>query len=346
MSTQPEHDPLNPHDLIPPAQDFPSIEGSAFTPSLNEAEETEAVRDEFQPVQLFPEEVFSLDPEPLLFQSWSHPEIVPPTRIPHLGHLAVLAAILLVSTVGSWPIAMAALHFHLFGVSSLQQANSDIHYTLGTQAVLYLLTFGGCLLIFPLFWHKSFLAGLQWNGATALRLRGRLMAAAGACFVLAIIDQLVLPGPSNTPIDKLFQTPLSAWLLFAFGVTFAPFFEELLFRGFLLPALCTAWDWATEQATGEPARPLAANGHPQWSLTAMAVASLLTSIPFALMHAEQTGYSWGPFLLLVCVSLVLCWARLSTRSLAASVMVHASYNLLLFSLMLLGTGGFQHLDKM
>jgi hypothetical protein len=34
------------------------------------------------------------------------------------------------------------------------------------------------------------------------------------------------------------------------------------------------------------------------------------------------------------------------RSLAASVLVHASYNFLLFSLMLLGTSGFQHLDKM
>ena len=78
----------------------------------------------------------------------------------------------------------------------------------------------------------------------------------------------------------------------------------------------------------------------------MAVGSLLTSIPFALMHAEQTGYALGPFLLLVCVSLVLSWARLSTRSLAASVLVHSSYNFLLFSLMLLGTGGFKHLDKM
>jgi hypothetical protein len=64
------------------------------------------------------------------------------------------------------------------------------------------------------------------------------------------------------------------------------------------------------------------------------------------MHAEQTGYSLGPFLLLICVSLVLCWIRLSTRSLASSVLVHACYNLLLFSLMMLGTGGFRHLDKM
>jgi len=51
-------------------------------------------------------------------------------------------------------------------------------------------------------------------------------------------------------------------------------------------------------------------------------------------------------LLLVCVSLVLCWVRLGIRSLAASVMVHATYNLLLFSMMALGTGGFRHLDKM
>ena len=78
----------------------------------------------------------------------------------------------------------------------------------------------------------------------------------------------------------------------------------------------------------------------------MIVGSLITSIPFALMHGAQTAWSLGPFLLLVFVSLVLCWVRLSTRSLAASTIVHASYNFMLFSFMLLGTGGFKHLDKM
>ncbi len=78
----------------------------------------------------------------------------------------------------------------------------------------------------------------------------------------------------------------------------------------------------------------------------MVIGSILTSIPFAGMHAEQTGYSFGPFLLLVGVSLVLCAVRLFTRSLASSVMVHACYNLLLFSLMMVATGGFRHLDKM
>ena len=81
-------------------------------------------------------------------------------------------------------------------------------------------------------------------------------------------------------------------------------------------------------------------------MAAMIVASVFTSLPFAAMHAAQTGYSLGPFLLLIGVSLVLCAARLYTRSLAASVLIHACYNFLLFALMLFGTGGFRHLENM
>ena len=78
----------------------------------------------------------------------------------------------------------------------------------------------------------------------------------------------------------------------------------------------------------------------------MVVGSVLTSVPFALMHGAQTSWSLGPFVLLIFVSLVLCSVRLYTRSLAASTLVHACYNFMLFSFMLLGTGGFKHLDKM
>jgi membrane protease YdiL (CAAX protease family) len=155
-----------------------------------------------------------------------------------------------------------------------------------------------------------------------------------------------MPGPEHAPIEDIFTSPGAAWLMFAFGVTFAPFFEEMFFRGFLLPSLATAWDWAIEQSTGKPARPLDANGHPQWSIFAMIVASIATSLPFALIHREQQGNAIGPFLLLIAISLILCAVRLKTRSLAASTFVHACYNFLLFFSMMIGSGGFRHMDKM
>jgi membrane protease YdiL (CAAX protease family) len=281
-----------------------------------------------------------------LFPTWTRPEIIPQPRIPHLGHVALLALLVFVGLMGSGILTQVALHFHLFGISTVKQALTDIHYTLGSMAALYLISLGGGMLLYPLLWHKSLFAGLQWRASTALRLRSRLFTAAFVCFLLAFIDGWLLPGPANTPIDKLFRTPAAAWMMFVFGVTFAPFFEEIVFRGFLLPALCTAFDWTGEKIGKRPAPPLDQNGHPQWSIPSMVVASIVVSIPFALMHAEQTSWALGPFLLLVCVSLVLCWTRLTTRSVAASVLVHACYNFLLFTLMILGTAGFRHMDKM
>ncbi len=267
-------------------------------------------------------------------------------RIPNFGHLGILALIALIGLFGAGLTARIALHFRLFGVSTLAQATTEIHYTLGSEGIFYILTFIGCLIIFPMFWHKSFFAGLHWRGATALRLRSRLFGAAVLCFVLAMFNSILIPGPSDAPIDRIFRMPGAAWMLFAFGVTLAPFFEEIAFRGFLLPALCTAFDWMAERAHNMPPHPLDENGHPQWSLPAMSVASIITSSLFALIHADQTAYSVGPFVLLICVSLVLCWVRIATRSLAAAVFVHASYNFLLFSLMFFGTSGFRHLERM
>jgi membrane protease YdiL (CAAX protease family) len=243
-------------------------------------------------------------------------------------------------------LVLAGLHFHLFGVATLDQAKSDVHYTLGSTAALYLATFAAALFVLPLVWHKSFFAGIQWNGATALRLRWWLFGAGGLCFLLAMLDEILLPSPAKAPIDEMFRSPGAAWLMLAFGVTIAPFFEEIFFRGFLLPTLATAWDWAIEQGTGKAAPALGEHGHPQWSIFAMVAASIFTSLPFAALHADQQGHALGPFVLLFAISLLLCAVRLRTRSLASSVLVHASYNFLLFSFMFLGTGGFRHLDKM
>jgi CAAX protease family protein len=362
MSTMPEHDPLQDESATPLEPEQVSTEPTLpwrIEPDHAEPDQVELASSVPKAVSEFPQTDHSMlltDPmpqtdlrseyAPSYSGVWEEPEVKRYPRIPHFGHVFLLFALAAVGLIAAGLIARVGLHLHLFGVRTLTQATTDIHYTLGTMALLYLITFALAWMIFPLFWNRSFLAGLQWNAAALPRYRGRLFAAACVCFVLAMIDEVVLPGPTNAPIDELFKTRTAAWLLFAFGVTVAPLFEEIIFRGFLLPAFCTAYDWTTEKLTGRLAPPLGPNDAPRWSLAAMVVGSILTSIPFAAMHGEQTGYSLGPFVLLVCVSMVLCLARLGTRSLACSVFVHASYNFLLFSLMLIGTGGFRHLDKM
>jgi uncharacterized protein len=284
---------------------------------------------------------------PLLFANIFQPEPPPPpARVPHLGHVLLLVLYLVLSLFASLLFLKVAVHFHFFGATNLQAAMNDIHYALGYEVLIYFVTFAVAYFTFPLIWRKGFFTGLQWNGATALRQRWALAGTGFLCYVMAMVNIIFVPGPTNTPIEKIFKEPGAAWLLFIFGITVAPFFEELFFRGFLLPSLSTAYDWLAERFYHVPRRPLGPDGSPQWSLSAMAIASVVTSAPFALMHAEQTGNSADAVLLLACVSLVLCAVRLVTRSLAASVLVHAFYNLLIFSMMLLGTGGFQHFDKM
>jgi len=294
-----------------------------------------------------PPQVVAVSEQPAeLFQSWSQPEIFPPTRTPHLGHLAFFVAFLTFGFMCMTVTILVTVYIQFHRISNLDYLKTDIHYILGGEIVLYIVTLALSFIVFPLIWNKGFFAGIHWRGATALRLYRQMITIALGCIMLAVIDDKVMPGPTNTPIDHMFRSPGAAWLMFAFGVTFAPFFEEIAFRGFLLPALATAWDWIVERLTDRPARILDENGHPQWSIPAMVAASVATSLPFALMHAEQTGWAPGPFVLLISISLVLCAVRLKTRSLAASTMVHAYYNFILFSTALVASGGFRHLDKM
>jgi hypothetical protein len=330
MSTQPEDD-LTPQTLAPSA----GADLSACPPAP-ESSVPEAIVPVAVPVA----------PGPLLFENWEQPRLRPPARIPHLGHCLLLGAIAAFGLILAGLAVALALHFHLYGISTRAQVVLDIRYNLGSEAILYLTTLGISLVVFPILWQRSLFSGLQWNGTTAYRLRWQLLSAAFLCLLLAIVSSSLLPSPKDAPIDKIFRSPGAPWMMFAFGTTIAPFFEEFFFRGFLLPALCTAFDWIGERVRNVAPPPLDEQNHPRWSQGAMIAGALFTSIPFAAIHLAQTAYSIGTFVLLISVSLVLCTARLWARSLAASVLVHAAYNFILFSIMLLGTSGFSQLDKL
>ena len=182
--------------------------------------------------------------EPPFTVHCSHPPIFRDERIPHLGHSRYSGP--------AGPLRLDRHHDDRAARAALPYLSASpvsprplpiIRYALGSQAAQYFITFAGCLIVFPIIWRKPFFDGIHWNGETAFRRRGRLISAAVVCFFVAMINGVLMPGPANAPIDELFKAPGAAWIFFAFGVTLAPFFEEMAFRGFLLPALCTAYDW-------------------------------------------------------------------------------------------------------
>ena len=76
------------------------------------------------------------------------------------------------------------------------------------------------------------------------------------------------------------------------------------------------------------------------------LAVLVTSFAFAMVHGEQLGQAWGPLLVLFVVGLVLTITRVVTRSVTPGLLIHVGYNLMLFTVLYLGTDHFQHLERM
>jgi membrane protease YdiL (CAAX protease family) len=271
--------------------------------------------------------------------------------IPNFGHtllfllMSFFSLVLTVVVLGGFMQRLSWVRHE-----SLQQMQSDPRIAIPLEVAMYALAALLAYLIFPYIWRRPFFSAIHWN-ADAVRRRWKLLALTG--LVLSIAIQWLsnyLPMPKSLPIDKFFQNPLGVWLIAIFGVTVAPAFEELVFRGFLLPSLANAWEYLARlrYRSLSPAPfpgPSVAGGDPPWSAPAIVFATVLTSIAFALLHADQLAHAWMPLTVLFCVSIVLCLVRLRTHSLAASAFVHALYNATIFVLLFIGTSGFRHLDK-
>ena len=111
----------------------------------------------------------------------------------------------------------------------------------------------------------------------------------------------IIPMPEQpVPIEQLLEQP-GALLLFAiFGVLVAPAIEEIVFRGFLFPAI--------ERKHGG------------------IVAIIVTSALFSGLHFSQYGGHWAILLLLFYVGAVFGCVRARSGSVKATTILHAAYN--------------------
>jgi uncharacterized protein len=290
----------------------------------------------------------------------------PSARVPHIGHVFLLLAVTLLFFFLSQVVSLALAH-PATGAARVIQPKRQ----LAAQAAVYVATLGFSAVIFPVFWGRGFFAGINWNGGRALRQSFRLVPLGLAVGLAVQAISSLIPMPKSLPMDDFFRTPSDVWLVALFGTLLAPFVEEIVFRGFLLPAFAIGFDWlhiALRSVSTSIGARLAGADSPGHifpfsedadagldteignlffrSRTAVIAASVLSSVLFALLHAEQIAHAWGGLAILFCVSLVLTTIRVRSKSVACSALVHASYNLSVFITIFLATGGFQHMDRM
>ncbi len=264
----------------------------------------------------------------------------PPARVPHLGHALLFVAITGLLLLVSQLVLLRAAH----PLQNALNAGVSPRLLILAEAVTYISSLVVAWFVFPLLWRRSFARGLQLNPAAASRNLYRLVPLGIALsFTVQAVSSL-LPLPKKMPMDEFFRTPTDMWILTVFGILVAPVFEEVLFRGFLLPAFAIAYDWICLPRT-DAARVTWQSSN-ALTTPSLVFSTVLTSILFGLIHGQQTAFTWPVLVLLFCVSLVLTAVRLKLRSVAASTLVHASYNFAVFVTAFVASGGYRHLDRL
>ena len=213
-------------------------------------------------------------------------------------------------------VGLAAQRLLYPKVGILQVITYPLVSVLG-QGLAYLLIFAFMSLIVKRVPRQDFWRAIRWNWPknwSSYLLVGMLLS-----FALQGVAHF-LPIPKVLPVDQFFRTPAEAWALSLFGITLAPLFEELFFRGFLYPVLARRFGIAT--------------------------AVLVTAASFSLVHAPQLGRAWGPVLVIFLVGLALTITRAVTKSVAASLIMHIAYNATISVLLFVGTDGFRHLERL
>jgi hypothetical protein len=299
-----------------------------------------------------------------LFPRSDEPQPSRTVRIPDLAHTFLFFALaILIVFVGELATMAIGSKLPLFRHEDFAALAGDPRLMIPAQAIQYAILLASATLIFGAIWRRPFWKAIHWNASLAAKRRITLAALGLALGLGSSVASNYLPMPKEAPIlNDLMHSTTGAWLMFLFGTTGAPLVEELAFRGFLLPALLNfrrpRRASMLDSAMLEPAMLASAldpgttdqraqeNSGDPLATPRTVLCILLTSAPFALLHSLQVSSAWAPILLIGIVSVALCLVRLKTNSLAASTLVHATYNFTLFAGMLIASDGFRHLEKL
>lgn len=233
--------------------------------------------------------------EPVLFA-----EPPPPPRYPFWGYQDVLLFLLL---------ALPSLFLGLLLIQGISSVSPNLKLpkhaiALVAQFVGYFFWFGALQVLLRVRYDAPFWRSLGWvrprEGTIRSFLGGPVLAV-----TVGVVGLLLRTPKIPNPFEQFLTGPGGALLLGFAIVVLGPIAEELAFRGFLLPLLV---------------RDLGS-----------VLGVLATSVPFALLHGSQYSWQWQNIVLIGLAGSVFGAARLWTGSTLASTVMHATYNLTLYS---------------
>jgi membrane protease YdiL (CAAX protease family) len=227
---------------------------------------------------------------------------VPPERYPFWDYSDVLVFIgLAIPSMFAAELLVKAL-LSLFRLHPASRAME----LLPAQLLGYLFLFGGLVGIFRLKYDRPFWRSLAW---TRFRLPFSLVMVCGVltAFGVGMASSLIHTPENDNYMTQLLEGQGALILMTIFGVTFAPLFEELAFRGFLQPLVVR---------------------------TVGAVPGiLLSSIPFGLLHYQEYGNSWRHVLVITMAGAAFGSMRHLSGSTKSAALMHAAYNAFFFSIL-------------
>jgi membrane protease YdiL (CAAX protease family) len=211
--------------------------------------------------------------------------------------------------------------FHMSREQLQNFLSTSAPFTIGFEVTWSLLLLGFLILMIRIYHGQRFWYSIGWR---KLRKFGRpgtialLCIAGGTGLALAVaIASPFVETNAHVPMQDLFESRANVLWLMCYGILFAPFWEETLFRGFTYPVIAREW--------GVPS------------------GILVTGLLFGAMHAAQLWGGWGQIILLTFVGIVLTWVRARAGTVVASFLVHVTYNSILFGVFFVGTHGLHRL---
>jgi len=253
-------------------------------------------------------------PEPSAAPPGAQPD--PPWRLADLGLFLVFALVTLFLANAIAMGLFAVFRSSLGGDLRIEEVLTETPFVILMQVVWESLWLVFIYYTVAVKYRRPFWQAIRWQPSPPgpkTYLFGGIVLAVAAQAVFSLF-----PSQENLPIEQLFSSPTSGYLLALFGICVAPFMEELVFRGFFYPVFERLWGFAA------------------------AVAS--TALLFTLIHAPQLSGGWTEMAAIYCVGVALSYARGKTGSLLPAYLMHLGYNATLFVSLYLTTDQFRALQ--